>query len=599
MPKWTPAVAYYRCSTAQQEESIPAQRDTVERYARENGYRILREYVDEGISGDDTTKRAAFLRMIGDAKEQRDFDTILCWDQDRFGRFDTIDMGEWVAPLRRAGVGLVTVSDGLIDWNSFAGRIVNNVKQEAKHAYLRDLSKNVGRNMIHLVTTLKGRAGGRPPYGYRLVKTKHEGKTVTVLEPDDDEAPIVRELFNRYATGTVSLKQLVNDLNRRGVKTRNGRVWAVITIKQILVNPVYCGDTVYGRRSLSKYHTLAGGRPEPVNRPKKLYPEKDSSKWIVAQNTHTKLVKRDLFAAVQAMLAERRNKVHCTPHVGGGGFLLSGLLRCGVCGHTLIGRAHPTKSGDRVNGYVCGGFLNKGAKACRFCHVPEVPLVRFIASQLLGSLNDPERPKVRAAWERKLTEALRREHEAPPVDVKGIKAKANALERDIQQATKNLLRAKNAAAVERAEQMVAEWEAEKAALEATLVGAERTNRLRSTITQRVKAALDDLEARASSYFKADDEAMGLDVSDVPDAGGLNRETIRTMVEKIVLTFEDVPWVYKSGPQKGEKRRDEKGKSVVKRRCRGGVIHFRGDVLGGRVIFPEFYSTHGRSAAQSS
>src|SRR5438477_148912 len=79
------------------------------------------------------------------ATDRGDFKAILCWDQDRFGRFDSMDAGYWTYPIREAGVELVTVTDGPIDWNDFAGRIIYTVKQEGKHQFLRDLSSNVLR----------------------------------------------------------------------------------------------------------------------------------------------------------------------------------------------------------------------------------------------------------------------------------------------------------------------------------------------------------------------------------------------------------------------------------------------------------------------
>jgi len=66
--------------------------------------------VHDGISGDATEKRLDFQRMIADASGRRDFEAILCWDQDRFGRFDSVEAGFWIHPLRKAGVKLVTVT---------------------------------------------------------------------------------------------------------------------------------------------------------------------------------------------------------------------------------------------------------------------------------------------------------------------------------------------------------------------------------------------------------------------------------------------------------------------------------------------------------
>ena len=94
-----------------------------------------------GISGDATEKRKAFQKMIADA-DRGEFSAILCWDQDRFGRFDSIEAGRWIYPLRQHDVKLVTVAQGEVDWTSFAGRLIYNVTQEGKHAYLRDLSRN-------------------------------------------------------------------------------------------------------------------------------------------------------------------------------------------------------------------------------------------------------------------------------------------------------------------------------------------------------------------------------------------------------------------------------------------------------------------------
>src|SRR6478672_3470298 len=80
-----PAVAYYRMSSEKQVASIPEQREAVARYAHDHGYHIIREYYDEGISGDDTKHRRQFQAMHKAACSGRDFGAILVWDSDRFG----------------------------------------------------------------------------------------------------------------------------------------------------------------------------------------------------------------------------------------------------------------------------------------------------------------------------------------------------------------------------------------------------------------------------------------------------------------------------------------------------------------------------------
>src|SRR5262245_57114051 len=76
------AVTYLRRSSddPSQEYSIEDQRKHVTEFAAEKGYRVVREYVDDGISGDNTAKRKDFLRMIDDAQRLGDFKAIVCWD---------------------------------------------------------------------------------------------------------------------------------------------------------------------------------------------------------------------------------------------------------------------------------------------------------------------------------------------------------------------------------------------------------------------------------------------------------------------------------------------------------------------------------------
>ena len=93
------AVGYIRMSSDKQEASPEQQRQEIIALGKRDGYKIIRWYTDEGISGDATEKRFEFQRMISDS-DRGDFQAVLCWDQDRFGRFDSIEAGHWIHPLR-------------------------------------------------------------------------------------------------------------------------------------------------------------------------------------------------------------------------------------------------------------------------------------------------------------------------------------------------------------------------------------------------------------------------------------------------------------------------------------------------------------------
>src|SRR5262245_56991346 len=151
------AAAYYRMSTLRQEDSVERQQSQVVPYAERMGYALAGEpYVDEGIAGNEIERRPAFQRLLRDAQRGL-FEVILCDDKDRFGRFDSLELGEVAGPLRRKGVRLETVAQGRIDWNSFAGRITDAVLQEAKKMESQAISRRV------LTTKLLRRSGANTP----------------------------------------------------------------------------------------------------------------------------------------------------------------------------------------------------------------------------------------------------------------------------------------------------------------------------------------------------------------------------------------------------------------------------------------------------
>jgi len=105
------AAGYARRSTDLQERSIPDQKAYLEAWAKENGYRIIRWYVDDAISGTSTRGRDDFDRMIDAAENGRDFETILCYDISRFSRGGTSETGYHLHRLKLAGVN-VLLRDG-------------------------------------------------------------------------------------------------------------------------------------------------------------------------------------------------------------------------------------------------------------------------------------------------------------------------------------------------------------------------------------------------------------------------------------------------------------------------------------------------------
>jgi len=313
-----PAASYVRMSSDKQDASPQQQRDEVAKLAARTGHHLVSEYADEAVSGDRTDKRHGFQRMIDDAKRGR-FKTILAWDQDRFSRADSIENAYYIHQLRQAGVKLVTVGQGAIDWDSFAGRLVYSVAQEAKHAYLIDLSRNVLRGQWSAAK--RGEWFGRRPFGYRVENRR-------LIPGDPREVEAVRRMFREYLAGH-SLRAVAVSLNAAGIRTKSGNIWKSGTVKDVLNNPVYVGTFTWNDRPRSKYHCLRDGEILPAS---SRTGERDT---IVIENNHEAIIDRRTFDAVQQRMPQRRRTT--TPHADGGGFVLTGVTTCGKCGGPMYG----------------------------------------------------------------------------------------------------------------------------------------------------------------------------------------------------------------------------------------------------------------------
>ena len=471
--KTKPAVGYVRMSTDKQEDSPEQQRAEISKLAKREGYRIVRWYEDHGISGARTHKRPEFRRMIRDAEERGDFKAILCWDQDRFGRFDSIEAGEWVSPLRRVGVELVTVCQGRIDWADFAGRLIYQITQEGKHRFLVDLSRNALRGMIKYAKkgTLLGSA---TPYGYdrmyfdaageercrvrrgeRFRKPKDwSGKLVPSADPQEVET--VRWLFQTFANTDRSARSLGVDLNRRKISSPNKKEWDVTQIKNLLNHPVYIGWLTYGRRSAGLYHSVgADGEISPAD-PRGRSLNKNAP--IVVPDTHEALVDKQIFDAVQVKL-KARSKSRGGPFRK---YLLSGLLRCGHCGGLMTASAGSYGSGRKKIKYLY--YKCKRARVSGTCKNYSVRADK-IEPELINLFRSVwQSPRGRKSLCKAIKVATEAATKERPMRLESLLAQAAKLEQQIGKGTENLLLLAPAD-IPSASALLAQWREEREELQ--------------------------------------------------------------------------------------------------------------------------------------
>ncbi|MCH7545490.1 MAG: recombinase family protein [Planctomycetes bacterium] len=355
------AVGYVRRSTDRQEQSIPDQKHSIERYAEEQGLKLLRFYVDDAISGTSTVGRKAFQTLISDAKRSTcEFGQIIVYDVKRFGRVDNDEAGYYRHILKTHGVEILYVSENFT--GDGTDDLLRPVKQWQAREESKDLSKVTIRGLVSKATngTMSSESGdgggwwmgGAPPYGYDLryesrsgefllvlrymrdgskqvldanwkpVRVLERGESLAVsrrdrckLEPGEQRRiETVKLIFQMYVKERMGFKAIADALNRQDIPSPRGPEWAshysgkwsLTTVRAILVNPAYSGDMVWNRRTDARFHRIIKGqaveRRGVVGR--RLEPN-DESDWIVVRNAHKAIVQRRTWERAQQLLKQQ------------------------------------------------------------------------------------------------------------------------------------------------------------------------------------------------------------------------------------------------------------------------------------------------------
>ena len=345
------ATFYARVSTDSDEQlnsldnQIGYYRDFI---SRNPAWTFIDGYIDEGLSGMTTRKRDNFQRMVQDAKDGR-FDLILTKEITRFAR-NTLDSIRYTRELLSAGVGVFFQNDNINTFDEDSElrlTIMSGIAQDE----LRKLSSRVKFGHQQAIKNSVVLGNGRI-FGYRK-----ENKRLVV---DETEAPMVRELFELYATDKYSMKQIENLLWAKGYRNHNGRKIAHNTMSGMISNPKYKGYYVGNKVRIVDMFT----KKQKFLPPEEWVMFKDESGEIVPA-----IVSEELWDAANAILARRSKDVKQRQNQCNHANLLTGKLYCTHCGAAYYRRDSKDRQGNVGSKWVCSGKIKNGKDSC-----PSLPL---------------------------------------------------------------------------------------------------------------------------------------------------------------------------------------------------------------------------------
>lgn len=297
------ALLFCRVSSKEQEEtgySLPAQEKLLKEYSEKKQLITSKIFsLSESASG--KKQREIFLEMIR-YSEKNNINLIICEKVDRLTRNlkDAVSINDWVNKNPERQVHFVKENFILSKDSRSNEKFIWSIKVSVAQYYIDNLSEEVKKGQIEKV--IQGWLPTKPPLGYKTVGGK--GHKIHIL--DEHKSPLVKKMFELYATEMYSLKRLTEIMHTEGLRSNTGKRLCKSRIHQLLHDPFYTGKNRWNGK-------LYDGKHEP-------------------------LVTDDLFNLVQKILSGKTTPKY-KKHV----YLFSGLMRCYECKGTItweIQRGH-------------------------------------------------------------------------------------------------------------------------------------------------------------------------------------------------------------------------------------------------------------------
>ena len=335
--------AYCRVSTEKeaQIDSLEKQIEFFNEFTKKNGYELYKLYADEGISGKQIKHRKQFQQMMQDAKAKK-FDKVVVKDVSRFAR-NTVDLLQSVRELKSYGVQVDFLNNGEVmeGGSEFILTILGAMAQQES----ANMSKRVkfGKD----ITAKKGRV---PNLVFGYDKIPDERYTLKINE---EEAKIVKEIFESYVYKGIGTTKIAWNLNDRGIRTKKTKSkWVQTSIVRMLKNPIYTGRVTNKKSEVTDF--ITGTRKE--------LPEEE---WIVVEKPEMRIISDELFNRAQELLEQRSNEFKLNNKREKTEYVFSTLIYCKHCGYSFrrIKRKY-TANGPEYIRWVCSGRNSMGVNHC-------------------------------------------------------------------------------------------------------------------------------------------------------------------------------------------------------------------------------------------
>ena len=353
--------------------SIESQIDLCIKEANKKDYKI---YKDKGFSGKNTD-RPEMQKLLKDIKNDS-IEKVIVYKLDRISR-SILDFNNLMEEFKKHNVEFVSVTEKF-DTSTPMGRAMLNIVVTFAQLEREQIAQRVKDNYYQRGKT--GRfLGGKIPLGYNRIKIEIDGKKVPVLEVKEDEALLIKRMFNMYSETDMSLGTISATLNNEGYKSANGKAWDSGKISRILKNALYVQANIDVYNYYKAKGVIINNNPEDFNNNENgcfVYGKRDTN-----TNRYTNLKNHNLTIGMHKGIIDSKTFLKCQYKLDNNKQLcrsgsgkhtwLTGLTKCGYCGYSVSvvmngqGDKYMSCRG-KTNLKICDGFN----KAIRLNTIEEI-----------------------------------------------------------------------------------------------------------------------------------------------------------------------------------------------------------------------------------
>ena len=326
-----------------------------EKISKHPGWELAEIYADEGISGT-LDKRPEFQRMLKDCREGK-IDLILTKSVSRFAR-NTVTLLETMRELRALNIDIYFENERLhsiSEGGDFMIKLLALMAEEYSRSASENMHWRIQKKFESGLCT-----GCARMIGYKIVKNEY------IIIPE--EAKIVQQIYADYLSG-MKAEDIARKLNSQGIKTIAGNEWGGGSVRDILHNEKYMGDMLLQKTFTENYRT------------KRQCANKGQRKQYYVENSHTPIISKEDFRAVQEEFAKRRTQK--APYKRPIKTPFSGMIKCANCGKNFH---RCTENGGKYYAkyaWLCSTKRKKGKDACNMKILPEPQLI-VLTREALG-----------------------------------------------------------------------------------------------------------------------------------------------------------------------------------------------------------------------